>query len=438
MRKAMITGLVALLMAGTAYAQTVAGEKVAIDRFLDQNYPALDALYKDIHSHPELAFAETRTAARLADEMRALGFEVTEHVGGTGVVAVLRNGPGPTVMVRTELDALPMREQTGLPYASQVQTDWNGRQTYVAHSCGHDAHMAIWVGAAHALATMKSGWHGTLVFIGQPAEEAIDGASAMLRDGLFTRFPKPDFGFALHTGPTAFGEVHYRPGVVSSNADDIVITFKGRGGHGAMPQATIDPVLIAARFVVDVQAVVSREKDPLEGGVVTIGAIQGGSAGNIIPDRVVVRGTIRDFDAGVRARLKAGVERVARAEAAMAGAPDPDIAIGAESADAVINDPALTARVAPIFKAAFGDKALQDARPTVASEDYSQFVNAGLTQSFYFEIGVYDPARVAAAAIGGPPLPVNHSPLYAPVPEPTIRTGVEAMTLAVLGVMGSR
>ena len=223
---------------------------------------------------------------------------------------------------------------------------------------------------------------------------------------------------------------------MDANVDDIVITFKGRGGHGAMPQATVDPVLIAARFVVDVQAVISREKDPQDAGVVTIGAIQGGSAGNIIPDHVVVRGTIRDFDAGVRAKLKAGVERVARAEAAMAGAPDPDIAIGSQSTDAVINDPALTARIAPIFKAAFGDKAVQDPRPIVASEDYSQFVDAGLTRSFYFMIGVYDPARVAAAAAGGPPLPVNHSPLYAPVPEPTIRTGVEAMMLAVLGVMG--
>jgi hippurate hydrolase len=426
---------VAAVMAA-ADAGTVAEDKASIDRILDGDYPALDALYKDIHAHPELSFAETRTAARLASEMRTLGFEVTEHVGGTGVVAVLRNGPGPTVLVRTELDALPMREQTGLSYASQAQADWNGRQTYVAHACGHDIHMASWVGTARALVALKPRWEGTLVFIAQPAEEAIGGAAAMVKDGLMTRFPRPDYGFALHTGPYAYGEVHYRPGVMDSNADTIDITFKGRGGHGAMPNATIDPVLIAARFVVDVQSVISREKDPLEPGVVTIGAIQGGSAGNIIPDQVVVRGTIRDYDAGVRARLKAGVERVARAEAAMAGAPAPDITIGAESADAVINDPALTARIAPIFQTAFGDKAVLDPRPLVASEDYSVFVNAGLKQSLYFQIGIYDPARVAAAQAGGPPLPVNHSPLYAPVPEPTIRTGVEAMTLAVLGVLG--
>jgi hippurate hydrolase len=435
MRCATLTGLAALLIGGWVHAQTVAAERASVDRFLDQTYPALDALYKDIHAHPELAFSETRTAARLASEMRTLGFEVTEHVGGTGLVAVLHNGPGPVVMVRTELDALPMREQTGLPYASQVQTEWNGRQTYVAHSCGHDSHMAAWVGAARTLVTLKSSWRGTLMFIAQPAEEAGGGAAAMVKDGLFTRFPKPDYAFALHTGPYAYGQVRYRPGVYSANADSIDITFKGRGGHGAIPNATIDPVLIAARFVVDVQAVVSREKDPLEAGVVTIGAIQGGSAGNIIPDQVVVRGTIRDYDTGVRSKLKAGVERVARAEAAMAGAPDPEITIS-PVADAVVNDPSLTTRIGQVFKAAFGDNALLDARPVTTSEDYSEFVKAGVARSTYFQIGIYDPARVASAAAGGPPLPVNHSPLYAPVPEPTIRTGVEALTLAVLAVLG--
>ena len=409
-----------------AQAQDGTANKAAIARLLDQSYPALDALYKDIHAHPELGFAETRTAALLARQMRALGFAVTERVGGTGIVAVLRNGAGPTVMVRTELDALPMREQSGLPYASQVQTEWQGRPTYLAHSCGHDIHMAAWVGTARALAAMKTVWRGTLVFIGQPAEEGLGGAAAMLKDGLFTRFPKPDYAFALHTGPFAYGEVHYRPGVLTSNSDSIEISFKGRGGHGSMPNATIDPVLIAARFVVDVQSVVSREKDPQAPGVVTIGAIQGGTAGNIIPDQVVVRGTIRNYDADVRAKMKAA--------AAMAGAPEPDIHIG-DGADSVINDPALTARIGPVFQTAFGDKAILDPAPGPASEDYSMFVNAGVKASLDFQIGVYDPARVAAAAAGGEPLPVNHSPFYAPVPEPTIRTGVEAMTLAVLEVM---
>jgi hippurate hydrolase len=431
MRCALLLGMAAAMPA--AHAQVI-GQKAAIDSYLKVNYPHLDALYKGIHANPELSFAEIRTAALLAKEMRSLGFEVTERVGGTGIVAIYRNGAGPTIMVRTELDALPLKELTGLPYASMIQTTWKGRPTYVAHSCGHDIHMATWVGTAGALVAMKSNWRGTLMFVGQPAEEALGGADAMLKDGLFQRFPKPDVAFALHNAAYAYGSVHYRPGVLSSNSDDIVITFKGRGGHGADPSKTIDPVLIAARFVVDVQGVVSREKDPQQSGVVTIGAIEGGSAGNIIPDSVTVRGTIRNYDAAVRAKLKEGVARVAKAEAAMAGAPEPDIAIGKDRADAVINDPDLTALVAEVFQTAFGDNAVFDANPITASEDYSLFVNAGVPRSLFFLVGVYDPTKVAAAAKGGPPLAFNHSPYYAPAPEPTIRTGVEAMTLAVLRI----
>ncbi len=425
----------AAFVAGAASAMDVAVQKVAVDRTLDAGYPRLDALYKDIHAHPELGFHENRTASLLAAQMRTVGFEVTEHVGGTGVVAIYRNGPGPVVMVRTELDALPMEEKTGLPYASRAQGEYRGKPTFIAHSCGHDIHMASWVGTAEALVALKDRWSGTLVFIAQPAEEAVGGAKAMVADGLFTRFPKPTYGFALHGGPAAYGTVSWKPGVMNTNADSIEINFKGRGGHGSMPQQSIDPVLIASKFVVDVQSVVSREKDPLDGGVVTIGAINGGSAGNIIPDHVVVMGTIRDYDQAVRAELIAGVKRTAMAEDMMAGAPEPEIKIGEDQADAVINDQALTDRTAPIFKAAFGANAEEEHRPGAASEDYSAFVEAGVP-SLYFGIGVYDPARVAAAKAGGPPLPFNHSPYYAPVPEPTIRTGVEAMTLAVLNVMG--
>lgn len=425
-----------LLVALPAQAQPQP-DLAAIGQRLEASYPRLDALYKDIHAHPELGFAETRTAALLAKEMRALGFEVTEGIGGTGLVAIYRNGPGPTVMVRTDLDALPLRELTGLPYASQVQTEWNGRQTYVMHACGHDIHMASWVGAADALVAMKSQWSGTLMFVAQPAEEGGGGAQRMLDDGLFTRFGKPDFAFALHTSPVAHGTVQYRPGVLTSNSDNLAITFKGRGGHGADPSATIDPVLIAARFVVDVQSVISREKDPQEPGVITIGAIEGGSAGNIIPDQVVVRGTVRSFEPETRAKLKAGIERVARAEAAMAGAPEPEIVLGTSSYDAVVNDPALTAEMAEVFAAAFGNRATAQPRPGTPSEDYSAFVNAGVPKSLYFTVGVHDPAKVAAAAAGGEPVPYNHNPYFAPVPEPTIRTGVTAMTLAVLKVLGT-
>jgi amidohydrolase len=218
--------------------------KSAVERSVESDYPKLDALYKDIHAHPEIAFQEEKTAAKLAAEMRAIGFEVTEHVGETGLVAIYKNGDGPTIMVRTELDALPMEERTGLPYASRDKTIWQGRETFVAHSCGHDIHMASWVGTARTLVGLKDRWHGTLMFIAQPAEETVSGAKAMLTDGLFTRFPKPNFGFALHDSPFAYGTVRYVVGIRSSNADSLYIKFRGRGGHGASPQATIDPVMI--------------------------------------------------------------------------------------------------------------------------------------------------------------------------------------------------
>jgi amidohydrolase len=404
--------------------------KAKIETSLESDYPKLDALYKDIHAHPEIAFQEEKTAAKLAAEMRALGFEVTEHVGKTGIVAIYKNGDCPTIMVRTELDALPMEEKTGLPYASHDKTIWQGRETFVDHSCGHDIHMASWVGAAKTLVDLKDQWKGTLMFIGQPAEEIVSGAKAMLADGLFTRFPKPDFGFALHDGPFSYGTVLYRVGIGSSNSDGLYIKFRGRGGHGAVPQATIDPVMMASRFVVDVQSVISREKDPTEFGVVSIGAIHGGTAENIIPDDVTLLGTIRTFKPEVRAKMLEGIARTAKAVAAMANAPEPEIKL-AEGTKAVVNDAEVVETAAKVLKAAFGDKA-RTSPPGTPSEDYSEFVNAGVP-SMFFNIGVYEPERVAAARDGtGPQLPGNHSPLFAPVPKPTIETGVEAMTLAVL------
>jgi len=413
----------------------VSALKGTIAASLERDYPALDALYKEIHAHPELAFQEVKTAAKLAAEMRALGFEVTEKVGKTGLVALYRNGEGPTIMVRTELDALPMEEKTGLPYASRDRATWNGRETFVAHSCGHDVHMASWIGTAKTLVGLKDKWHGTLMFIAQPAEEIVEGAKAMIADGLFTRFPKPDVGLALHDGGFAHGEVTYRIGVGSSSADGLFIRFHGRGGHGSAPHTTIDPVMMAARFVVDVQSVISREKDPTEFGVVTVGAIHSGTTGNIIPDEALVVGTIRSFKPEVRAKILEGTERTAKAVAAMAGAPPPDIKLE-EGTKAVVNDDAVVSAAAPVLKAAFGDR-LRTSPPGTASEDYSEYVNAGIP-SMFFNIGVYDPERVAAARNGGPPLPSNHSPQFAPVPKPTIETGVTAMTLAVLSAFDAR
>ena len=406
----------------------VARLTAAIEASVEADYPRLDALYKDIHAHPELAFEEVKTAAKLAAEMRALGFEVTEKIGKTGLVAIYSNGDGPTIMVRTELDALPMEEKTGLAYASRDKAMWNGRETFVAHSCGHDIHMASWVGTAKTLLGLKEQWKGTLMFIAQPAEEIVQGARAMLADGLFTRFRKPDFAFALHAGGAPYGSVSYRVGIGSSTVDGLYIKFQGRGGHGAMPQRTVDPVMMAARFVVDVQSVLSREKDPTEFGVISIGSIHGGTAANIIPDDVVVLGTIRSFKPEVRAKMLAGIERTAKAVAAMSDAPPPDIRIG-EGTKAVMNDPAVVATAEKALKAVFGDR-LRLTPANTTSEDFSEFASA--VPSMMFNIGVYEPEQWTAANKSGTPLAGNHSPQFAPVPKPTILTGVTAMTLAVL------
>jgi hippurate hydrolase len=422
-----------LALAGDAGAQTAAPLKTQVAGRVDGMYPWLEGVYQDLHAHPEIAFQEVRTADRLAQAMRKLGFDVTEKVGRTGLVALLRNGAGPTVLVRTELDGLPMEEKTGLPYASRDHA--RDGTAFTAHSCGHDVHMTAWLGAARTLVELKPEWHGTLMFIAQPAEETVSGARAMLDDGLFKRFPKPDYAFALHSWPLAYGTVGFESGPVSSNSDALEIRFNGRGGHGSAPDKAIDPIAIAARFIVDVQTVVSREKDPKEFGVVTIGAIQGGTVGNIIPDTVQVRGTIRSYSPDVRAKLLDGVRRVANASAAMAGAPAPDVRLIPGGA-AIVNDDALVRRTEAVFRAAFGPQNAVRMPAMTASEDFSVYANEGIPSMFFFT-GVYAPDAVAAAQRpGGKPLAFNHSPFYAPVPAPSIKTAAEAMSLAVLGVLG--
>ena len=302
----------------------VASLKQSIETSFESEYPKLDALYKDIHAHPELAFQEEKTAAKLAAEMRAIGFEVTEKVGRTGLVALYKNGDGPTIMVRTELDALPMEEKTGLPYASRDKTIWQGRETFVAHSCGHDIHMASWVGTAKTLVGLKDRWKGTLMFIAQPAEEVGVGCEGHAGRRPVHALSQARCRLCPARGAVRLRHVSYRVGVGSSNADGLYIKFNGRGGHGAVPQATIDPVMMASRFVVDVQSVISREKDPTEFGVVSIGSIHAGTAGNIIPDEAVLLGTIRTFKPDVRAKMHDGIDRTAKAVAAMANAPAPE------------------------------------------------------------------------------------------------------------------
>ncbi len=430
-----IAAAVLSLAAVPASAQLSAPLKSDVTTRVAAMYPWLDTIYKDLHAHPEIAFQETRTAGKLAAEMRKLGFEVTEKVGKTGVVAVLKNGAGPTVLVRTDMDGLPMEEKTGLPYASRARAMSDGRESFVTHSCGHDVHMASWLGSARTLAELKPQWKGTLVFIAQPAEEVGAGAKAMLEDGLFKRFPKPDYAFALHSWPLAHGTIGFNSGAVSSNSDTIEFVFKGRGGHGSAPDKSLDPIAIAARFVVDVQTVISREKDPKEFGVVTIGAIQGGTVGNIIPDSVLVRGTIRSYSPAVRAKLLEGVRRVANASAAMAGAPAPELNFIAGGA-AIVNSEALVAKTEAVFKDAFGAANAQRMPAMTASEDFSAYVNEGVPSMFFFT-GIYDPKAVLEAEReGGKPIAFNHSPFYAPVPEPSIKTAAQAMSLAVLNVLG--
>lgn len=428
------------LFAAPALAQApapldVAAARTRIDQQLDRSYPRLDALYKDLHAHPELGFQEVRTAAILAAQMRKLGFTVTEKVGKTGVVAHYRNGDGPTVLVRTEMDALPMEEKTGLPYASRAKQDYQGASTFVAHSCGHDSHMAWWVGTAEALVAMKDQWHGTLMFIAQPSEETVGGARAMVDDGLFTRWRKPDVGFAAHVGPMPVGSVVVKDGAVSTASDAIEITFHGVGAHGSMPDKSIDPIMMGSRFVTDVQSVISREKDPNIFGVVSIGSFNAGTVGNIIPDQAKLKLTLRSRDEDTRKLLVEGVDRTARSVAQMSRAPAPEV-VKAGGTGAVRNDPALSKSTASVMKTAFGDAAtfvpafLPGGN---ASEDFSVYIEQGVP-SVFFGIGGQDPAQLATWKAQGKPAPVNHSPYFAPVPEPTIRRGVETLTLAVLSV----
>lgn len=422
----------ALLMSAGAHAQE-ARFKNEVSAQVNGMYPKLETIYKDLHAHPEIAFQEVQTAAKLAQEMRGMGFTVTEKIGKTGLVAIYQNGAGPTVMIRTELDGLPMEEKTGLPYASKAHANLNGKDTFTTHSCGHDVHMTAWLGTARTLLALKSQWKGTLMFIAQPAEEVGGGARAMLADGLFTKFAKPDYAFALHSWPIPHGSVGYNNGAVSSSSDSIEITFKGRGGHGSAPDQAIDPITIASRFIVDVQTLVSREKDPKAFGVVTFGAISGGTVGNIIPDNTTVLGTIRAYDNGVRAKLVNGVSRVAKASAMVANAPEPEVKVGVVG-EAVVNDNALVERTEKVLKAAFGEKAFRMPAMT-ASEDFSAYGLEGVPSMFFFT-GVYPAEQIEASRQpGGKPLAFNHSPFYAPVPEPSIKTGIEAMSLAVLNVM---
>jgi amidohydrolase len=390
-------------------------------------YADAHALYLDIHEHPELSAHETRTAAKLADRLRQLGYDVTEHVGGTGIVAILKNGPGPTVMLRAELDALPVEEKTGLGYASKVRThDDAGHDVPVMHACGHDIHMATLIGTAAILAQTRNTWHGTLMLLGQPAEETISGAKKMLEDGLLTRFPKPDAAVALHVGNRlAAGAVGIVSGTYDTNANSLRITIYGKGGHGSMPDTTVDPIVIAARTILALQTIVSREVKPGEMAVVTVGSVQAGTKNNIIPDEAVLGLTVRSYKAEVRKQVLAAIARITKGEAEASGAPRVPMIEELESTDSVYNDPALAQRLRAPLESALGKTNVATDEPVAASEDFSFFVKQGIP-GFYFDLGGANPEKLAAAKAAGTILPSNHSPLFAPDAEPAIKTGIAA------------
>lgn len=394
--------------------------------------------YKDLHANPELSFHEVKTAAKVAAELRKLGFEVTEKVGGHGVVGVLKNGPGKTVLVRADMDALPIAELTELPYASKVRVkDAEGKEVGVMHACGHDMHVTCWLGTARLLVGMNDQWKGTLVFVAQPAEERGAGARLMLADGLYERFPKPDFALALHCdGSLAHGTIGYTDGLALANVDSVDITVKGKGGHGSAPHTCIDPIVIASRIVLDLQTLVSRELDPLESAVVTVGSIHGGSKHNIIPAEVKLQLTVRSFKDSVRKNLLEGIERIAKAAAMAARAPEPVVKVDlSEFTPATYNDPKLTRRIVDVLKRNLGDENLKVKQPVMGGEDFSRFSQGGVP-IFIFWLGTVPPERVAEAASQGRPLPSLHSAYFFPIPEPTIQTGVTALTLATLDLLG--
>jgi hippurate hydrolase len=398
----------------------------------------LEALYRDLHAHPELSGQEARTAELLAARLSALGLAVTTGVGGTGVVGVLENGAGPTVMLRSELDALPVEERTGLPYASQATgTIPSGETVRVMHACGHDVHMTVVLGATERLVRERERWRGKLLVVLQPAEEVGTGARAMLDDGLFTRFPRPDFALALHCLPDlAAGTIGWVAGPAKASVDSVDVTIFGAGGHGALPHKTVDPIVIAARFVLALQTLISREKDPRQPAVITVGSIHGGTKHNVIPDEVKLQLTVRAYDEGVRAKLLAGIERMARAEAEAALAPKPPaVTIAAGSLGPTINDPALTERLALALARTLGEERVIAGEPLMTAEDFGEYGRAGVA-ACQLQLGTSEPAALAAARATGTALPTLHSSGFAPDLAPTLRTGIEALTSGALELLG--
>ena len=416
----------------------------------DAELPSLLGIYKDVHSHPELSAQEERTAALVAKELRAAGCEVTEHVGkfensklkAYGVVGVMKNGDGPTVLVRTDMDALPVAEETGLPYASKVVArNDEGKDVHVMHACGHDVHIAAFIGTARALAKLKDQWHGTIVFVAQPAEEIGAGARALLKDGLYDRFGKPNYVLGFHDkADVQVGHIAVTEGYMSANVDSVDVTVRGVGGHGAYPHKTKDPINLAAQIINAWQTIVSRQNNPLDPVVITVGSIHGGTKHNIIPDEVKMQLTVRTYKSEVRERVLADIERIAKGCAAAAGIP-PDLApIVSVSKDfftpATYNNPELTKRLVAVWRKSLGDQNVEIIDPVMGGEDFSEYsLPDHSIPAANFHFGAVDPAKIEEFKKAGKELPTLHSSKFAPVPEPTIRTGMIGMIAAVLDLM---
>jgi amidohydrolase len=405
------------------------------DPWLGAQLGDLIALYTHFHTHPELSRQEVETSKRVAEELKKAGAEVTTGVGKLGVVGLMKNGDGPVVLVRTDMDALPVVEETGLPYASKVKTrDSSGREVGVMHACGHDIHMTSFVGTARWLSDHRDRWAGTVVLIGQPAEEAVDGAKAMLEDGLYSRFPKPDFALALHCRPDIpVGAVSYCSGPAMASSTSVSVILRGKGGHGAWPHRTIDPIVLAAFCVVDLQTIVSREIEPGEPAVVTVGSIHGGTKHNIIPDEVKLQLTLRSFSEPVRQQLIAGIKRRAIALSQAHQAPEPTVEVE-EGTPATINTPALVDRVVPALAETLGAGCVNPVKPVMGAEDFSLY-SEGNVPICMFWLGTLSPERLAAATANGGSPPALHSSKYYPEPGPSISTGIRAMTAAVVKLL---
>lgn len=433
--------VVAIGMAWSAPARSEDGLGSAIG----EDYAYLEALYHHLHRNPEISFQEEKSAARMAAELAELGFKVTTGVGGHGLVGVMENGDGPTVLLRADMDGLPVLEQTGLAYASTATTvDEAGNTVPTMHACGHDVHMTVFVGAARRLAALKDQWRGTLVMIGQPAEERGAGAVAMLNDGLFERFPRPDYNLALHVNAQlAARSVAYVSGYALANVDSVDITVHGVGGHGAYPHTTKDPVTLSGYIITALQTLVAREVSPLEPAVVTVGSIHGGTKHNIIPDEVKLQLTVRSYTDEVRATLLDGIERIAVAQARAFGLPEDKLPVvklaRGEFTPATYNDPALTERIAGVLKARLGEANVVETGPVMGGEDFGRYGRVEpKIPSLILWLGAVDPVKIEAAKASGDALPSLHSPFFAPLPEPTITTGVEVMTSAALDLLGKR